>query len=113
AGKDPALPTHRTPDGTTPQHADDPVQPPPDRAEPPEHARFAAYLDALAQVPAAEEASLVRRVLSDEDATMARAAVVRHLDRTAAASPAPPTRTTGAGRPGRRPWARPWVRTPS
>ncbi|MDX3113493.1 hypothetical protein [Streptomyces scabiei] len=86
------MPTHRTPDGTTPQHADAPVQPPPDRAEPPEHARFAAYLDALAQVPAAEEASLVRRVLSDEDATMARAAVVRHLDRTAAAFP----RTTDA-----------------
>ncbi|MFF1544685.1 alpha/beta fold hydrolase [Streptomyces sp. NPDC058291] len=56
-------------------------------AEPPEHARFAAYLDALARVPAAEEASLVRRVLADEDRTMARSAVVRHLDRRAAAIP--------------------------
>ncbi|WP_108999652.1 hypothetical protein [Streptomyces rishiriensis] len=85
AGKDPTLPTHRTPDGTTHEDADD--QSPPDRAEPPEHARFAAYLDTLARVPAAEETSLVRRVLADEDATMARSAVVRHLDRTATAFP--------------------------
>ncbi|MEU4876884.1 hypothetical protein [Streptomyces sp. NPDC021608] len=79
------MPTHRTPDGATHDDADD--RPRPDLAEPPEHARFAAYLDALDRVPAAEEASLVRRVLTDEDVTMARSAVVRHLDRTAAAFP--------------------------
>ncbi|GGR67383.1 hypothetical protein GCM10010269_02690 [Streptomyces humidus] len=79
------MPTHRTPDGTPHEYADD--RPPPARGEPPEHARFAAYLEALARVPAAEETSLVRRVLTDEDATMARSAVVRHLDRTATEFP--------------------------
>ncbi|MFG2571122.1 hypothetical protein [Streptomyces sp. NPDC048481] len=79
------MPAHRTSDGTPHEDAED--QPSPDRAEPPEHARFAAYLDALARVPAAGEMPLIRHVLTDEDATMARSAVVRHLDRTATAFP--------------------------
>lgn len=52
--------------------------------EPAEHARFAAYLDELEQVADADESSLVGAVLADPDPVMARAAVVRHLDRRAA-----------------------------
>ncbi|MFF0559977.1 hypothetical protein [Streptomyces sp. NPDC004266] len=51
---------------------------------PDEHVRFAAYLDELRQVADADEADLVRRVLTDPDPTMARSAVLRHLDRRAA-----------------------------
>ncbi|WP_327436450.1 hypothetical protein OG279_37435 (plasmid) [Streptomyces sp. NBC_01201] len=55
-----------------------------------EHVRFAAYLDKLQQVAEADEADLVRRVLTDPDQTMARSAVLRHLDRRAAALHAGP-----------------------
>ncbi|MFF0967187.1 hypothetical protein ACWDQO_30315 [Streptomyces sp. NPDC003703] len=48
--------------------------------EPPEHLRFAAYLVELRQVADADEISLVSRVLTDPDRTMARSAVLRHLD---------------------------------
>ncbi|MEU2915379.1 hypothetical protein ACFYM3_10065 [Streptomyces massasporeus] len=51
---------------------------------PAEHARFAAYLVALEQVADADEIELVDGVLADPDPVMARAAVVRHLDRRAA-----------------------------
>ncbi|MGY4742624.1 alpha/beta fold hydrolase [Streptomyces sp. ATMOS53] len=61
-----------------------PELPEPEPGEPPEHARFAEYLRALERVPPAEEATLVRRVLTDPDRQMARAAVLRHLDRRAA-----------------------------
>ncbi|MCX4762439.1 hypothetical protein OG562_15930 [Streptomyces sp. NBC_01275] len=53
--------------------------------EPPEHARFATYLNALNTVHPAEESGLVRRILTDPDLTMARSAVLRHLDERAAA----------------------------
>ncbi|MGW1011933.1 hypothetical protein ACWD4X_18115 [Streptomyces termitum] len=49
-----------------------------------EHGRFAAYLDKLQHVATADEVDLVSRVLSDPDQTMARSAVLRHLDRRAA-----------------------------
>ncbi|RSS38938.1 hypothetical protein [Streptomyces sp. WAC08241] len=52
--------------------------------EPPEHRRFARYLEALEAVPEEAEAELVSAVLCDRDATMAGSAVVRHLDRRAA-----------------------------
>ncbi|MFJ8049129.1 hypothetical protein [Streptomyces luteogriseus] len=52
--------------------------------EPAEHARFAAYLVELEQVADADESALVGEVLADPDPVMARAAVVRHLDRRAA-----------------------------
>ncbi|MFB8036546.1 hypothetical protein ACFC5Z_27110 [Streptomyces sp. NPDC056004] len=55
----------------------------PDRDEPPEHLRFAAYLQALAQVRYQEERSLMTEVLTDPDPAMAQSAVVRHLDRRA------------------------------
>ncbi|MDK1345936.1 hypothetical protein QNO09_22050 [Streptomyces sp. 378] len=56
-----------------------------DRAqEPPEHARFAAYLAELEQVTGADEIELVGDVLTDPDRTMAQGAVLRHLDRRAA-----------------------------
>ncbi|RPK71395.1 hypothetical protein EES45_34710 [Streptomyces sp. ADI97-07] len=51
---------------------------------PDEHVRFAAYLDQLQQVTDADEINLVSRVLTDPDQTMARSAVLRHLDRRAA-----------------------------
>ncbi|MCL6734946.1 hypothetical protein [Streptomyces neyagawaensis] len=51
---------------------------------PDEHIRFAAYLDRLGNVADADEADLVSRVLTDPDQTMARSAVLRHLDRRAA-----------------------------
>lgn len=51
---------------------------------PDEHVRFAAHLDQLQQVADADEADLVSRVLTDPDRTMARSAVLRHLDRRAA-----------------------------
>ncbi|MCX4741066.1 hypothetical protein [Streptomyces antibioticus] len=51
---------------------------------PDEHVRFAAYLDKLEHVADANEVSLVSRVLSDPDQTMAQSAVLRHLDRRAA-----------------------------
>jgi hypothetical protein len=52
--------------------------------EPPEHARFAAYLAELEQVTGADEIGLVGGVLTDPDRTMAQGAVLRHLDRRAA-----------------------------
>ncbi|ANH94335.1 hypothetical protein ACIGZH_24865 [Streptomyces sp. NPDC058319] len=51
---------------------------------PDEHVRFAAYLDKLQQVAEVDEVDLVRRVLTDPDRTMAKSAVLRHLDRRAA-----------------------------
>ncbi|MFJ4281960.1 hypothetical protein [Streptomyces massasporeus] len=51
---------------------------------PAEHARYAAHLAELERVPDADEAGLVAGVLADPDPVMARAAVVRHLDRRAA-----------------------------
>ncbi|WP_035840507.1 hypothetical protein [Kitasatospora azatica] len=53
--------------------------------EPAEHARFARYLDAFAQVPEAAEVELVTVVLGDPDQVMAVSAVAQHLDRRAAA----------------------------
>ncbi|MFE0254603.1 hypothetical protein [Streptomyces sp. NPDC059010] len=53
------------------------------REEPAEHLRFAAYLHELEQVSDAAEADLVSAVLTDPDLTMARSAVLRHLDRRA------------------------------
>lgn len=58
--------------------------------EPPEHARFAAYTVQLETSTPAEEAGLVRHVLTDPDRTMAESAVTRHLDRRAAAIHATP-----------------------
>jgi hypothetical protein len=52
--------------------------------EPAEHLRFRAYLSALEQVTDADEADVVRAVLTDPDHTMAQSAVLRHLDRRAA-----------------------------
>ncbi|WP_405463290.1 hypothetical protein OG783_02735 [Streptomyces jietaisiensis] len=52
--------------------------------EPAEHRRFAHYLSELQQVTDADEAGLVGEVLADPDRTMARSAVVRHIDRRAA-----------------------------
>lgn len=49
-----------------------------------EHVRFAAYLDMLGHVADLDEVDLVSRVLTDPDQTMARSAVLRHLDRRAA-----------------------------
>jgi hypothetical protein len=51
---------------------------------PDEHVRFAAYLDTLGHVADSDEVDLVSRVLTDPDQTMARSAVLRHLDRRAA-----------------------------
>ncbi|MEU0228450.1 hypothetical protein ABZ177_29450 [Streptomyces sp. NPDC006284] len=51
--------------------------------EPAEHARFAAHLRELAQATGAREPAVVARVLGDPDRTMARSAVLRHLDRRA------------------------------
>jgi hypothetical protein len=56
-----------------------------DAPEPPEHARFFAYLSALKQATALEEPVLVRHILTDPDQTMAQSAIVRHVDRRAAA----------------------------
>ncbi|WP_217168690.1 hypothetical protein [Streptomyces sp. AC512_CC834] len=53
------------------------------REQPAEHLRFAAYLRELAQVTDAEETAVVTKVLTDPDQTMARSAVLRHLDRRA------------------------------
>jgi hypothetical protein len=50
-----------------------------------EHVRFAAYLDKLQQVAEEDEVDLVSRVLTDPDQTMARSALLRHLDHRAAA----------------------------
>ncbi|MER5599021.1 hypothetical protein [Streptomyces sp. NPDC002265] len=50
---------------------------------PDEHVRFAAYLDRLELVADPDEVDLVSRVLTDPDRTMARSAVLRHLDRRA------------------------------
>ncbi|WP_418955432.1 hypothetical protein [Streptomyces tritici] len=52
---------------------------------PPEHARFAAYLAELERVADADEFALVTEVLRDPDHAMAQSAVVRHVDRRAAA----------------------------
>ncbi|CAL9568538.1 hypothetical protein SUDANB176_04791 [Streptomyces sp. enrichment culture] len=51
--------------------------------EPAEHLRFAARLNELQQVADRDEAALVGSVLTDPDRTMARSAVLRHLDRRA------------------------------
>ncbi|MET9952509.1 hypothetical protein ABZ135_13320 [Streptomyces sp. NPDC006339] len=68
---------------------------PPAPSEPPEHRRYAAYLAALEAVTGADaaagptggpdEADLVAHVLRDEDPVMAQSAVIRHVDRRAAA----------------------------
>jgi hypothetical protein len=52
--------------------------------EPAEHLRFRAYLRRLQDVSEADEADLITRVLADPDRSMARSAVLRHLDRRAA-----------------------------
>ncbi len=52
--------------------------------EPAEHVRFAGCLRALERVPEADESGLIEKVLADPDRTMARSAVLRHLDRRAA-----------------------------
>jgi hypothetical protein len=51
---------------------------------PDEHVRFAAYVDRLGHVTDSNEVDLVSRVLADPDQTMARSAVLRHMDRRAA-----------------------------
>ncbi|GAA3271683.1 hypothetical protein [Streptomyces lavendulae] len=51
---------------------------------PDEHVRFTAYLDELGRVADPDEVDLVSHVLTDPDRTMARSAVLRHLDRRAA-----------------------------
>ncbi|WP_371657678.1 hypothetical protein [Streptomyces sp. NBC_00280] len=51
--------------------------------EPAEHLRFWAYLSTLEQVSDADEADVVREVLTDPDHAMAQTAVLRHLDRRA------------------------------
>ncbi|MEU6314867.1 hypothetical protein [Streptomyces sp. NPDC047014] len=62
-----------------------PATPAPDNGTPPEHWRYARYLEALAQAShSAAEAELVASVLRDPDRVMAEAAVVTHLDRRAA-----------------------------
>ncbi len=61
-----------------------PVPPEDTTREPAEHARFAAYLAELERVTDTGEIELVGRVLADPDRVMAKAAVVRHLDRRAA-----------------------------
>ncbi len=48
-----------------------------------EHARYARYLRELAQAAEPDEAALVAYVLRDEDAQMARSAVVQHFGRRA------------------------------
>lgn len=53
--------------------------------EPAEHLRFAAYLREFVQVTGAEETVLVKKLLTDPDQAMAQSAVLRHLDRRAAA----------------------------
>ncbi|MEU9084033.1 hypothetical protein [Streptomyces sp. NPDC048357] len=52
--------------------------------EPPEHRRYARYLELLEGVPEAEEAGLVAAVLRDDCVSMAESAVNRHLERRAA-----------------------------
>ncbi len=52
--------------------------------EPPEHRRYAVYLQALDVVPEADEAGLVAAVLRDDCVSMAQSAVNRHLERRAA-----------------------------
>ncbi|MFE7896093.1 hypothetical protein ACFU3E_00850 [Streptomyces sp. NPDC057424] len=52
--------------------------------EPGEHVRFARYLDELERVTEADEADLTGRILTDPDPTMARSAVLRHVDRRGA-----------------------------
>ncbi|MEJ8645612.1 hypothetical protein WKI68_39160 [Streptomyces sp. MS1.HAVA.3] len=52
--------------------------------EPPEHGRYALYLEALDVVPEADEAELVAAVLRDECGSMAQSAVNRHMERRAA-----------------------------
>ncbi|WP_017602364.1 hypothetical protein [Nocardiopsis lucentensis] len=51
--------------------------------EPPEHRRYAAYLEVLDTATEANETELVTAVLGDEDAIMAQAAVVAHINRRA------------------------------
>ncbi|MEV4195660.1 hypothetical protein [Streptomyces toxytricini] len=76
---------------------DEPIPAPaPEGTEPPEHWRYARYLDALAAAAAAgtpaaggraeaeAEAGAVAAVLRDPDPVMAESAVVTHLDRRAA-----------------------------
>ncbi|WP_329203319.1 hypothetical protein [Streptomyces sp. NBC_01435] len=57
----------------------------PDQDEPPEHLRFAVYLQALAQVRNQEAPGLMTEVLADPDPypAMAQSAVICHLDRWA------------------------------
>ncbi|WP_225840487.1 hypothetical protein [Streptomyces sp. NK08204] len=44
---------------------------------------FAAYLRKFVQVTGAEDTTLIKKVLTDPDQTMAQSAVLRHLDRRA------------------------------
>ncbi|MGW1326597.1 hypothetical protein ACWD64_29130 [Streptomyces antibioticus] len=61
-------------------HQEPPLSP--TTLEPAEHTRFTEHLHALATVHPAEEAALIHRILTDDpDRTMARSAVLRHLDR--------------------------------
>jgi len=53
------------------------------RDTPQEHLRFAAWLQALHQVPDDDELTLVAEVLQDPDVAMAQGAVLRHLDQRA------------------------------
>ncbi|MGW7435126.1 hypothetical protein [Streptomyces sp. NPDC054849] len=52
--------------------------------EPPEHRRYADYLQALEVVPEADEAALLAAVLRDDCVSMAESAVNRHTERRAA-----------------------------
>ncbi|MEU9234447.1 hypothetical protein [Streptomyces subrutilus] len=51
-----------------------------DESEPPEHARYRQYLQALAHVSDEMELAVVRAVLTDDDLGMACAAVLRHIE---------------------------------
>ncbi|MGW7456760.1 hypothetical protein [Streptomyces sp. NPDC054797] len=52
--------------------------------EPPEHQRYAQYLQALDSVAEADEANLLAAVLRGDDTSMAESAVNHHLERRAA-----------------------------
>ncbi|GAA4309689.1 hypothetical protein BJY14_001368 [Actinomadura luteofluorescens] len=49
-------------------------------AEPDEHHRYACHLQALANVDADDEPTLVNEILQDPDQVMAESAVARHID---------------------------------
>lgn len=64
--------------------------------EPDEHRRYRRYLQLLEEVTETDETQLVTAVLRDQDATMAEAAVNRHLERRAAQLLTDPAFTTWA-----------------